>query len=74
MVTSSEGSGNFTFKLQRQGTIIPITVASTNLSQNGSFHVEFLNVYNPNTYRFAFEQNFGQTHHQTGTMTIYNWD
>ena len=74
MTTYSEGSGSFYFKLQRQGTLIPTTVASTSLSQNGSFHVEFLNVYNPNTYRFVFEQYFGQSYHQYGTMTIYNWD
>ena len=75
MVTSSStGSGNFTFKLMRYGSLWDTTVGSTNLPQNGSFHVEFLNVYNPNTYRFSFEQNLGQASHQYGTMTIYNWD
>ena len=75
LTTSSDsGSGNFTLKLMRKGTLWDTTVGTANLPQNGSFHVEFLNVYNPNTYRFAFQQDFGQTSHQYGSMTIYNWD
>ena len=72
--SSSTGSGNFTFKLMRQGTFWDTTVGTANLPQNGSFHVEFLNVYNANWYRFYFEQYAGQSSHQTGQMTIYNWD
>lgn len=74
LTTSSNGSGNFTLKLVRVSGMFAITVGKAELPQNGTFHVEFLNVNNPNNYRFDFHQAAFNTYHQKGTMTIWNWD
>lgn len=74
LTTSSNGSGNFTLKLVRVNGIFAITVGKVELPQNGTFHVEFLNVNNPNNYRFDFHQGAFNTYDQKGTMTIWNWD
>lgn len=74
LTTSSNGSGNFTLKLVRVNGLFATTVGKAELPQNGTFHVEFLNVNNPNNYRFDFQQAAFHTHNQKGTMTIWDWD
>lgn len=74
MKTSSEGSGNFTLSLVRTSGIFEKTVGKVELPTNGSFHVEFLNVYQPDWYRFDFNQVGWGSYHQSGTMTIWDWD
>lgn len=76
LTTSSDQNGNFTLKLQREGFLgAGVTVAKAELPQNGSFHVEFLNINNPNRYRFRFEQTgMFVNAHQVGRMDIWDWD
>ncbi len=74
LTTSSEGNGNFTLSLIRPGSIFDTTVAKASLPQNGSFHVEFLNVNKPGNYRFDFNQTGLGSYYQQGDMTIWDWD
>lgn len=71
----SEMSGkNFTLKLVRKTALGGTVVAKASIPQNGSFHVDFTNVYNPNDYRFAFEQEFMGSCHQWGDINMFSWN
>lgn len=71
----SEISGkNFTLKLIRKTAFGGKVVAKASIPQNGSFHVDFTNVYNPNEYRFAFEQEFMGSCHQWGDINMFSWN
>lgn len=75
LTTHSDMQGkNFTLKLVRKNALNGKVVAKATLPQNGFFHVDFNNVYNPNEYRFAFEQQFMGSCHQWGDINMFSWD
>ena len=77
LTTSSSDNGNFTLELQRfngNSNAPGITVKKATIPQNGSFHVEFLNVNKPGTYAFGFSQPLFHQASQSGSMTIWDWD
>lgn len=75
LTTHSEMSNkNFTLKLVRKNALGGKVVAKASLPQNGSFHVDFTNIYNPNEYRFAFEQEFMGSCHQWGDINMFSWN
>lgn len=74
LTTSSGSSGNFTLSLVRTSGLFDKTVGKVELPRNGSFHVEFLNVNQPDYYRFDFNQTGWGSYYQEGDMTIWDWD
>lgn len=74
LTTSCEKAGNFELKLVKTGVWADKTVGRVELPRNGSFHVEFLNIYQPGNYRFDFNQVGWGSYYQTGDMTIWDWD
>lgn len=74
LTSSSDRNDNFTLSLVRVGTLFDTRVAKAEIPRNGFFHVEFLNIYRPDKYRFNFSQPTFTTSHQKGDMTIWDWD
>ncbi len=75
--SNSTNDGNFTLSLHRYDgdyNAPGVIVAQATIPQNGSFHVEFLNVNRPGTYAFSFQQPLFHWGDQKGNMTIWDWD
>lgn len=75
--STSTNDGNFTLSLHRydgDSSSPGVIVKQVTLPQNGSFHVEFLNVNKPGTYALGFQQPLFHWGDQSGDLIIWDWD